>query len=652
MDGPRPLMRAFRGIRMPVLPARTISSALLGAVSLIALASTAASAEDFDASRLPRPANAKIVFSGAPVANFTVPGKVADAADAINKLMLADHWQTYVAPFSSNPKLPNFMVTRFKRGSIAMEVDVSVAPAMSNATYVAYTGLVNESDLPFPPDATDIQFDSALPYLACITSAGIDDTLKFFTTELATRGWTPRPENARPDRKGDKGAYATFTASENRGLFLTLKRGDDSRLNVEIRAIAADEIGAKPDEIATVAPLPLSPEQLAEAEAAKNRARMEQAKRDEAKAEADAIVAKAQQIARDTIAQANKDAEAIKDTAQASAPKAAASSAADSPPQPAASSAPPIPMPNGAEDIDYNAADGKLEFNSASSVKALAAFYRSSLKALGWKEDPTPINKPNMVALEFAKGDKDLSFTIMQLGNSVNVDVNGSGLVTAAAKPDSDDAHSQGKGDDRITSADQLEAEESGGLPVPTEHTISEGDQSPFRHQLHASIPASLDAVLGFYRRELTKRGWKEDAQGASIKPDQASVPFTSPTGPSVLKLARKDGETTVELAVRDTDAAAKAGMLPKAGQVKLLLGNTLPAAAIFTINNRTIKVPAGAGTKSPASGPQLELPPGAYKFSLKIPGKPAASDQLTVAADETWGLLIGPGGALPLQMY
>ncbi len=637
---------------MSLASARTIRRTLLGATSLVVLAATAAAAEDFDASRLPRPADAKIVFSGVPVTNFTVPGKVADAADAINKLMLAEHWQPFVAPFSSNPKLPDFVVTRFKKGTIAMEVDVSVAPAMSNATFISYTGLINESDLPFPADATDIQFDSARPYLACITSAGIDDTLKFFTTELAARGWTPRPENARPDRKSDKGTYATFTRSENRGLFLTLMRGDDNSLKVEIRGIPADAIGAKPDEIATVAPLPLSPEQRAAAEAAKNRARMDQAKKDEAEAEAEKIRERAQQVAKDTVAQAIKDAEAIRQAAAATPAKPTPSATTDAAPQAAANNTLPIPMPDGAEDVDYNAADGKLEYNSSSSVKALAAFYRSSLKSLGWKEDPTPINKPNMVMLDFAKGDKDLSFTIMQLGKSVNVDVSGSGLVTAAAKPDSDDTASQGKGGDRITSADQLEAEESGGLPVPTEHTMSAGDQSPFRHQVHASIPASLDAVLGFYRRELSKHGWKEDAQGAAIKSDQATVPFASPAGPSVLKLARKDGETTVELAVRDKDAAAKAGMLPKAGQVKLLLGNTMPADATITINNQTIKVPAGAGAKGPASGPQLELPPGAYKFSLKMSGKPAASDEITVAADETWGLLIGPGGALPLQMY
>jgi hypothetical protein len=104
---------------MSIVYARTIRRVLLAATSLIALIATAASAEDFDASRLPRPADAKIGFSGAPVTNFTVPGKVADAADAVNKLMLAEHWQPFVAPFSSNPKLPDFVVTRFKKGTIA-----------------------------------------------------------------------------------------------------------------------------------------------------------------------------------------------------------------------------------------------------------------------------------------------------------------------------------------------------------------------------------------------------------------------------------------------------------------------------------------------------------------------------------------------------
>ena len=38
-------------------------------------------------------------------------------------------------------------------------------------------------------------------------------------------------------------------------------------------------------------------------------------------------------------------------------------------------------------------------------------------------------------------------------------------------------------------SAEDVEAEESGGLPVPKRHTMSDGTSTPFRHALKASVP-------------------------------------------------------------------------------------------------------------------------------------------------------------------
>ena len=91
--------------------------------------------------------------------------------------------------------------------------------------------------------------------------------------------------------------------------------------------------------------------------------------------------------------------------------------------------------------------------------------------------------------------------------------------------------------------------------------------------------------------------------------------------------------------------------MLPKPGQVKVMFGNINDAEAAITFNNKTIKVAAGAGIKGP-DGPMLDLPPGKYKYSIKLPGRPAQSDEIELGADETWGLMIGPGGVLPLQAY
>jgi hypothetical protein len=66
----------------------------------------------------------------------------------------------------------------------------------------------------------------------------------------------------------------------------------------------------------------------------------------------------------------------------------------------------PVPLPEGVENVKFDGADGRLEFDSASSVKALAAFYRGSLKSLGWKEQPSVINKSNMVVMEFSRAAK------------------------------------------------------------------------------------------------------------------------------------------------------------------------------------------------------------------------------------------------------
>jgi hypothetical protein len=313
--------------------------------------------------------------------------------------------------------------------------------------------------------------------------------------------------------------------------------------------------------------------------------------------------------------------------------------------RPLAGNAAPVPVPEGAEDIEFDS--GRLEFSSSASVKSVAEFYRSTMKQQGWGAQSSVINNANMVVLNFAKAGKSVSFTIMKMGNKTNVNAEGSALKVAAAAPN---AATPNKAAADTTSqpatADDLIVEESGGLPMPKRHTMSDGTKTPFRRELNANVPINLADVLGFYRRELGKLNWKEESKGAVIAADHAVIAFTAPAGPALLKLGRKDGETTVKLTMKDPGAAAKAGILPKPGQVKILFGNINPAEAAITFNNRAIKVAAGAGTKAP-NGPTLDLAPGKYKYSIK--GK---TEEIEVGADEIWGLMIGPGGVLALQAY
>ena len=353
--------------------------------------------------------------------------------------------------------------------------------------------------------------------------------------------------------------------------------------------------------------------------------------------------------------------ELVRATIAGDAKRAAAVQAAkgpEAPLRPLTETRAPVPVPETAENVDFNGTDGRLEFDASSSIKALAAFYRAAMKPLGWKEQPSVINGPNLIELDFAKGGKELTFTVMQLGTKANVRANGSGLVAAGARPDVADSQ---PGAPSKATGQGLEADEDSGLPVPKQHTLSTagtttmpGGQSPFRRALNASVPAELGAVLVFYRSELAKRDWKESTQGAVVKPDRVVLAFSTPEGPAVLKLGRQGGETTVDLALKIPAAAAKAGMLPARGQVKLMFGNMGDTEAAITINAKTIKIAAGVGGPAAPNGPTLELPPGRYKYSLQIVGRPVRASELTVGADDTWGLMVAPGGTavMPLQMY
>ena len=338
---------------------------------------------------------------------------------------------------------------------------------------------------------------------------------------------------------------------------------------------------------------------------------------------------------------------------------AQAATLSDTPLHAAADQTTPVPVPENAENIKFDGAEGKLEFDSAASVKALAAFYRGSLKPLGWKEQPSVINKSTMVVMEFSKGGKELSFTAMQMGPKVNVSADGSGLVMANARPD---AKGRQTANAAATNApvEALEAEPDAALPVPKQHTMSSlgsgklpGSETPFRRELEASVPAELASVLAFYRSELGKRGWKESAERAVVKPDQVQLAFSSPDGPAMLKLARSNGETSVNLAQKIPAAAATADIMPKPGQARLMFGNMGNSEAVLTIDKRAIKIAAGSGGPQSPKGPTLELPPGKYQYSLKVAGRPARSSHIELAADDTWGLMIAPSGeVLPLQMY
>lgn len=608
-----------------------IVSTIIAIALLLAPARSWADAA-IDTSKLPRVSGTKEIYASPQSTIFTAPTPVADTAANTLKALNAEGWQQYDRISASTPENASMVIASLKKGAQGLSVFINVAPAQNNATSVTYSLVPLTNDLPFPSTASDIKFDPETPHLKCMTTDGVEAVSEFFRTELISRGWSPWSKEdgttaAYADRKTPNGLYAYYVRDDKKPLILTLQKSDDGKTAVNLEAIPRDLIVAtkkieEPKPEAATAP--------------------------EAKP-ADKAPDAFDDLTNDIMNQVRK---ATSDALAGRSPAPPKSEQSDQPPQAPltalADNSVPIPLPSNAENVAYDAGAANLDFNSVSSVAAIVAFYRASMPPLGWTERKTVINQPNMVALEFHKGEQEVSLTVMKMGTSVNVTATGSALENRTAAPAESTQPAPG-GDSETTQA--LELDDAGGLPIPKPHSLIGSEKSMFRRGANGSVPAKLTDVVEFYRVELAKRGWQEDTAKAIIKPDAAEFFYTTPDGPAVLKLGRGNGETSILLSVRETEAAKKSGLMPKSGQTKLLFGNILDSTATVAIAGKTIKIPGGAGSKGP-DGPMLEVAPGKYPFSLKGSKAPMANDTIEVAADEIWGLMIGPGGVLPIQMY
>jgi hypothetical protein len=720
----------FSSKRGAQVPARRYLLALLVSTAIVGGASICR-AEDglVDVRTLPRIESATARPDDAKYPNLNAsyfgPGSVADTIANTDRLLTADGWIAYNAPFETSNRNRTY-----KKAAQGVSVSFMSDGSRTDRSGVSYNAQRLEVNLPFPERATDIVYDERRPYLGCVTTDTIDATNAFFQKELAALGWSPLSASdatARwPDAKIDEtianNVRAYYTRDGNTRqlpVMLTLQRGVDNKTSVEIRVAPfalPQDLAAGPEsaglprperiksagttgsadsikrEAHALIPAELGPVLAFYRRELGNRGWVEQSKdtvisadraslaftspeetatmqigrkydlttvqidvqvlpsviaaRVKAKKEADNRFMKdALALGQSLIAESD----AKRDAARAAQGPETALRAMDN-------SGASIPVPDTASDIDL--ADGRLTFSSSSSVKALADFYRGGMKTLGWKSTPSVINNPNMVVLNFSKAGQTISLTAMQMGPQANVTATGSGVKGAPVAATGNTATAT---TGNAKSAEQvLESDGDSDYPTPKQRTLRSLGTSglpggaAFRHELSASIPAGLDSVLAFYRRELTQRQWQEDTKGAVVKPDSATLTFKAPDGPAMLKLERRNDETTVSLVVRHPTAATKAGVLPAPGKVRLLFGNMGDAEVSVSINNKTIKVAPGTGGPTNPNGPTMELPPGAYRVTIKSAGKPAHDSTLKVAANDSWGLMVGPDGRdmLPIQLY
>jgi hypothetical protein len=203
--------------------------------------------------------------------------------------------------------------------------------------------------------------------------------------------------------------------------------------------------------------------------------------------------------------------------------------------------------------------------------------------------------------------------------------------------------------------AETLKAEDKDGLPVPANYTDYSGESGPYLHSITLASPSSLKTVLGFYRNELKSRKWRELPGATGAGENKAALTFdNNQKDRLVLKLARNAaGGTDIKITVKSEGAAKKDGILPAPGMVRIYLGNATDGQVVFTIAQKKIAVKKHSTSEnSMKDAPFIDVKPGKYPFTLSGTGPTPVKDSIEVGPDETWGLIAGPGGAMPLQMF
>lgn len=323
----------------------------------------------------------------------------------------------------------------------------------------------------------------------------------------------------------------------------------------------------------------------------------------------------------------------------------------------ASSSMPDVPIPPDAQAVNYDASSSEITFTSATDIKKLVQFYRQELKKKDWVEnDIMAMVEDTIGSLEFTKGEASLSFTMFRFDEATEVAISLQGL-SAAVEPAGDDAGGTTTEGSAPTGSDEpLVAEDKDGLPVPNNYGNFSSEGTDYRRIITTDVPAPVKAVVEFYNRELAAKNWVALPSTVGPTDSEATLMFENPATESQLEVQltkNANNGTDINLTFKSIGAAKKDGVLPPAGQARLYFGNINEAAVTFSINQKEIKVnPQDPGQKSMAGVPNIDLPPGEYEYTLTIPGQPPVTDKIQVGADETWGLIGGPGGAFPVQIY
>ena len=194
-----------------------------------------------------------------------------------------------------------------------------------------------------------------------------------------------------------------------------------------------------------------------------------------------------------------------------------------------------LPFPDDAADIVFDSYRPYLNCVTAGSVEATRYFYEKELGAAGW----VPLSASEAAA-QWPNAKLD--------GQAYYIREKQKPVLLSLQRRDDGKTTVEIKVAPFAEMQDLEAAQDDSSLPVPKRSRSSGGTGGQIQREVHALVPAEVGTVLAFYRRELAARHWKEETQGAVLKPEEVILNFSSAEGTAVLKLGHKYDLTSASI--------------------------------------------------------------------------------------------------------
>lgn len=222
-------------------------------------------------------------------------------------------------------------------------------------------------------------------------------------------------------------------------------------------------------------------------------------------------------------------------------------------------------------------------------------------------------------------------------------------LADSAYGP-AEEAEGVEEGDPAAGFGEEMADNEVDGIPLPPDHKNTASFGSQFAKTIQAEVQGELPAIAAFYFAEMTDRGYEPGAD-SDVGEEKAVLKFTHDDGPVAVSLEKFGADVRIKIDVKHRAAAKAAGVLPKDGQVRIIVGNETDAQVTVAVGDKKLVAKAGEGTREP-DGPTADLKPGSYTITVTRPGEEPFEEKIDAKADETWGVLVLPQGPAVLQIY